>query len=886
MESLLTTDIYDITSNVKELQERYISEEDPETLAIGIFGYLADIHSLILQNSTITAGEMGNELFPQRAKFERNVINHAIYQCIEDINAIPAEISAIIGLFEEDIYNYSVSDKFILDKDIVLGVDDYEFHLPYDVIIKKTVLPNNEVGYSAQYDMSRKNPLSDIVNPYLVAPFRQKYGNKNIIFFYVTLMQVSHSTISKTTLTNNAVENKTVVFEFEDQLADFLVKVTEGNKVRYLTPVFEGMGLEQNLKEDFCYYSYADESHIKIRFDSLSYVPKINAKIEIQVKTTKGASGNFEYNTSKELYPILESSRFSYKKIMAILRFASNSIGGLDRKSVAELRKILPKEILSRGSITCWQDLENYFNMMNTDLNRLIIQKRVDNQFERSYFAYMLMKDNFGNVVPTNTFDIDIADSDFDMHDNRKYILKPGVFIQYKDINTNNAVIVKRTEENSAELDALEAEDRVNFIYTCPFMMVVTADPLHVSYYLNLINTMVQTDFTYVNENALVQYICTNVKWYREYNNNPNSYFMEFAFSQNLDTGYNLIEVDDNNVIQVNKLKVFAVFFNDGKENVPYAYAECKYNTDYKEGKYTYAYKLELKTEDNLSDDNRIYITGLKRAGSTDEAKMLLTPHVGVKIYICTNFNDDYGVFGRYDIDPIVPDLDDYTVCNMYTLNGGLKFYENYSEIISSQVTDIFIEDIYTTHTGFHVMRVPCIRRSYATIESNLANFVDNINFKKAYIDNALYILEDNFLIDFKFFNTYGPSRTYTLDRAGTKLIDRVNLTLDFELKLLQNSDKNTKDYILKDIKDTIEDLNDISSLHIPNLITDITTKYRESIEYLEFKGFNGYGPGIQHIYRQDFNVLTGTKDINMVPEFLTVHTDLDMTPDINITLV
>ena len=185
MESLLTTDIYDITSNVKELQERYISEEDPETLAIGIFGYLADIHSLILQNSTITAGEMGNELFPQRAKFERNVINHAIYQCIEDINAIPAHISAIIGLFEEDIYNYSVSDKFILDKDIVLGVEDYEFHLPYDVIIKKTVLPNNEVGYSAQYDMSRKNPLSDIVNPYLVAPFRQKYGNKNIIFFFI-----------------------------------------------------------------------------------------------------------------------------------------------------------------------------------------------------------------------------------------------------------------------------------------------------------------------------------------------------------------------------------------------------------------------------------------------------------------------------------------------------------------------------------------------------------------------------------------------------------------------------------------------------------------------------------------------------------------------------
>lgn len=883
MESILNTDIYDLVESVQDIEERYIDEEDPATLAVGIFGYMADIHATILQNSTITAGELGNELFPQRAKFERNVINHAIYQCIEDINAVPAQISAILGIFEKDLDDYMVSDKFVVDKEITFAIDNYPYHLPYDVIIKRTTLPNNEVGYSAQYDMSRKNPLSQIVNPYLVAPFRQKYGNKDVIYIYVNLLQVEHRTITKNTITNNAVENKTVVFQFDDQLADFYVKVTEGDKETYLTPVFEGMGLEQGLSEDFCYYSYADESHIKIRFDSLSYIPRINAKIDIILKTTKGAECNFEY--FNEIYPIISSDTYKYKRLYTILNFTSKSAGGLDRKSVDELRKMLPKEALSRGSITCSQDLENYFNMMNTHLNRLILQKRVDNQFERSYFAYMLMKDDFGNVVPTNTFDVDLAFSDFDTHDNRKYVLKPGCYIQYTDIETNSAVVIKNNEENADKIAELEANDRINFLYTCPFLLVVTGDPLHVSYYLNLTNTYAQTDFTYVNENALIQYICSNVKWVREYNNNPNSYFLSFEFAQNMNLDYDLIVVDDNNRIELNRLKVFAVFYNDGKENVPYAYAECQFATIPGDNDTTFYYKMEIKTEDILSDDNRIYVTGLKRAGSTEESKMLLSPHVGVKIYICTNFNDEYGVFGRYDLDAIVPDLDDYTVCNMYTVNGGLKLYENYSEIISSQVTDIEVEDIYTTQVGFHIMRVPCIRRSYATIETNLANFIDNINYKKSYIDYALYILEDNFLIDFKFFNTYGPSRTYTLDRSGTELIDRVNLTLDFELKLLQNSDKNTKDYILKDIKDMIEDLNDISSLHIPNLITDITTKYRESIEYLEFKGFNGYGPGIQHIYRQDFNVLTGQQDVNMIPEFLTVHTDLDMTPDVNITL-
>ena len=399
MENILSTDIYELVSSVKDLEERYIDEESPETLALGIYGYLADMHATLLQNSIITAGELGNELFPSRAKFERNVIAHAIIQNIENINAVPATISAILGIFEDDFDKYMVSDKFIIDKEIPFGVGDYEYHLEYDVIVSRTILPNNKNSYSAMYDMTLTNNLSKITNPYLQAPFMQKYNGRNMIFFYIELMQVHHETFTKTLITNNLVENKTVLFQFDDQLADFTVRITEGDEVVYLTPVFEGMGVEDNLK-DFCYYEYADASHIKVRFDSISYVPKINAKIDIMIKTTKGAECNFEY--TKELFPVIGSENYNYKRVMTRLQFASDSAGGLDRKSVEELRKMLPKEALSRGSITCWQDLENYFNMLNTDENRLIIQKRVDNQFERSYFAYMVLKDSYGNVVKIN----------------------------------------------------------------------------------------------------------------------------------------------------------------------------------------------------------------------------------------------------------------------------------------------------------------------------------------------------------------------------------------------------------------------------------------------------------------------------------------------------
>lgn len=886
MAKLWTSDVYDLVETVKDLEDRYVDTEDSDTLAVGIYGYLASIGATLLQNSAITTGELGNELFPARAKFERNVINHAIIQNIQTINAVPATIKGIFGIYEEDLEKYMTNDKFIIDKEIPFSIQDFEYHLEYNIIVKRTLLPNAQYAYSAQYDIGRKNNLSNITNPYLQAPFTQRYNGKNMIFFYIELMQVTHTSIIKNIITNNLVENKTLLFNFSDQLADFYIIVTDGDEKIYLTPVFEGMGLEENL-ENFCYYSYVDANTIRVRFDSISYVPKINAKIDIRVKTTRGTEANFEYN--KAVFPVITSDNYNYKRIMTYLQFASNSTGGLDRKSVDELRKMLPKEALSRGSITCWQDLENYFNMLNTDENRLIIQKRVDNQFERSYFAYMVLKDSYNNVIPTNTFDIEVQDDAFDTHDNRKYVLKPGCYIKYDDFKNNRGRIIKRTAENSDQLDEWSANDKTNFIYTTPFMVVVTGDPLYVSYYLTLVNTQAQLDFTYVNTNATTQFICTNVHWYRHYITSNDTYFMEFVLAPNIANGNPLITFDENNKVKENKLKVYVVFYNDGGYNAPYAYAEAQFVNTYDGSSNSYRYKAEFKTNDVLNDDNKVYITGLTRASSmVPTENLILTPHVGVKIYVCAQLDDDYGVFGRHDLDSIVPEgLEDYTVCNMYTVQDGLRFYENYSEIISSQVTDIKIEGEYTDHDGFRIMRVPCIRRSYVELEECMQEFIENINYKKAYIDQALYLLENNFMIDFKFFNTYGPSRIYTRDRYGydKQLIDRVNLTMNFEVRLLQTSDKNTKDYILNDIKEIVEDLNDISSLHIPNLITEITNKYQESIEYIEFLGFNDYGPGVQHLYRQDYNVTTGLQDVNMVPEFLTVHTDTDMTPDINIRL-
>ena len=133
--------------------------------------------------------------------------------------------------------------------------------------------------------------------------------------------------------------------------------------------------------------------------------------------------------------------------------------------------------------------------------------------------------------------------------------------------------------------------------------------------------------------------------------------------------------------------------------------------------------------------------------------------------------------------------------------------------------------------------------------------------------------------MDFKFFNTYGPAKFFTWDNA-LELLDRTNISLFFKLKLKPNFDSNIVEDIRKDIKDYVEDINQIQSFHIPNLITYITNKYKDSIVFFEFVSINGKDASYQHIYAMD------VPDGIMVPEFVNINTLPDGTPDITIELV
>lgn len=878
----LSDDIYEISETINEIQKNFIEEETEETLAVGMYGYLADIQSLQIQNSIILGAELGNELFPSRAKFEKNILAHSIIQNITDINAVPAKIDILIGIEEDILNNLFISNKCVIDASYPIYIENFEFHLPYNLIITKSITVNEEVVYSARYDTSRENELSDITNPYITTPFIQLLNTKRYVYLNCRLLQVQQTTEYKKLLTSSAIENKTFEFSITDQLAAFEVKVIEGDDVTWLKPIFEGVGIDNDTNK-YCFYTFISTNTIRIRFDSISYMPKINAKIEVYVNTTKGATGNFEYNTS--FFTTLSSDTYNYKNLNVVIVPVSNSEDGLDRKTTDELRRLLPKEALSRGSITNMQDLENYFTVVNTIDNILVPRKKVDNQFERTYYAYLLLKDQYSNVIPINTINLEIPLDKFETHGNRKYVIKQGCGIEY-DGEVGRVIDVDN--------DFID-DDKLRYVYTPPFMVVVNADPLYVSYYISLMDSISYLDFTYINQEAVLQFISTNLSWKRSYITERDTYILTTKISQNINSDQGLIKYDEEGNIIEENLKVIAVLYNSDSES-PYRYQYgtlCNPELEdtettivdgvIKQNGAIFKYEFRFTTDDILSDDNKIKINNVYVPGLEEEAidYGYFTGNVKVRLYVLAKLPEGQN-FGLYDLDSIVPAkaLDGFTVCNMYTVIGGLNFYTNYTHLMNSAIEDISIKGDYgILSKGFRIKSVPVLRYSYSLMEDQMMQFIREIEKKKSYIDDALDHIENNFEIDFKFFNTYGPSKIYTLDEKGEQLVDRVNLTLNFELKLLKTADILTKDYIIKDLKDIIEDLNTMDSLHIPNIITTITNTYRNSIEYFEFLGFNDYGPGVQHLYRNE------TEDVSIVPEFLTIHTMTDLTPDINIIL-
>lgn len=981
----LTSDVYGIHAFVDKIKQNFTPEVSESTLVLGIFGYMGEMFSTQLQNDIVMASEFSNESIATKAKFEKNVIAHALGVGLTDINARPAQLDVLLTFIEDDIIEWANARdadgndlpwEFIFDKDTPIYIGDFEFHVDYDIKIRKILLENagveNKFVYSARYIMDIDNPVSDITNPYLTPPVKMNVNGMNVIFTKCTLRQVELSTIYKKVLSDNSISAKTTTFDFEGQLAAFTIDVTEGANTTHMVPVYDGLSVEVQ-KYPYFYYTYLDADTIRIKFDRYSYQPRINSEVKINLYTTQGEAGNFTFDP--DVYPgyAFESDKYEYSNIGCEIRpVTGESSYGTDKKTVEELKQLIPKEALSRGSITNLADLENYFNMLNTDASKLYFYKKRDNALERLYYSFMVMKDSYNVIIPTNTIDIMVTADQLQTEDNSgKLVFKKGQVIRLVD---DIGYIYTPEDGEILDYDG-------SFYYTIPYSFIINTYPLYGMYYLSTMDANKFLDFTYINENCLYQFIATYINWYRGYLENPNTYEMSISLEQNIVDEISMLIYDESGNIIGSNVRVVAVFYND--EDKEYRWAEAEF-VGAEPSVNIFSFKFKFTTEDYIDIENRIRIdTGMYDIGTETESYGHFDANTKCIIHILSKQGGGTDLNG---LDNIVPGLDGWVVSNSYTVVDGIDFFYDYSEIIESVIvvekeeteedtsaedevitdgeatvstfslirsatapiigetdevvpgdeyveSDVDISEEQNTEdssvdlndeelnsddnivndssdsgvdpgsgkpidpeTGnaetdpeeevpdgpkewFRIKSVPVVKADYFDSEDKVIEFSKELVTRKNYIDYATQVLEDAFGMDFKFFNTYGPSKLFTTDNQ-LAYVNHTNLSLTFNIKLKPNYDTNIINDIIADIKDYIEDINEISSLHMPNLITYITNTYCESLVFFEFVDMNGYGPGVQHLYSMEM------PDAVITPEFLNVQALKDGTPDITLIMM
>ena len=468
-------------------------------------------------------------------------------------------------------------------------------------------------------------------------------------------------------------------------------------------------------------------------------------------------------------------------------------------------------------------------------------------------------------------------------------VMKPGSKI-YLAPGDRYAKLVENYDELTEE-EKLKM-DSEGFLYMNPFLCIINKSPLYTSYILDIFNVEKDLHFTYINQDSEYQYIASTVNWYRQYYTDRTKYKMDIQILQNIDnieSGILITESENYQKIIDAKLRVIAVFY-DNKGIRPYRWLEADFK-DYDPEGFILDYQFVFDTvdtdgkSDKYDESNRIKITNMKDVTPRKEIVQpaFVKEKVKCKILVFAEFPD--GEYGRGSWDKWIPGLEGYTLTNEYDIADDLELFYNYTQIMSSdmkvtQYDPNTVKDesdlknvVLGDTTWYTALRMPVIRDLYITTEKRMSSFIKDVERRRAYIEKCILELEDSFGVDLKFFNTYGPSTLFYLEDGSN--INRTNLTLTFKMKPYTMSDVYIKDNIIVDIKEYLEDINNIQDFHAPNLTTYIETKYKDQLIYFEFVDFNGYGPGNQHIYMPE------SYHGDIVPEFLNININNDINSDI-----
>lgn len=872
--SEISSSVYNIEKKwLEEVAPKYFNVDEINLLQVGLFGYINEVMANSVEDNMYMLQVLSNEIFPNKAVLPNSIYSYAALAKYEDFNAKPASIPFILAIRKEDILKYA--DDRVNYKEIVISrysklmiEGEIPFMLDYDIRIIAR-LSNDKKDYilSAQYVFDIRNPISDIKTPYIKTIVLTE-EREEFLFLRLDAHQIDRLEKKYMVYSNDIIENLNYEVPFEGTLADFNVYYREPNSDNYIQLEKYFVDSYKPEEEYFCFFNYTGENIINISFSAHPnyFKPEFNSELLVEIFVTLGSKGNFTYTGDLAEFSFHKNDFKKLSKLTTFTQVLGDSKGGLDKLFVDEIKKNIVKEFSTRGNLITESDLNNYFNSMAKNCNIYFVKKR-DDLIKRIYSTFLLLRDKEDNIIPTNTIHLRMFDEEFDNYVEGSNIntLKAGTLFKLEDREGNIAVKDPNIYSESEIIDLdLDPE---NYFYSCPFLIKLSKDPFFVSYYLNSVFDTYILNYSYSNKNALDEFVINGINITRN-SITSNDYKLRLTLTTSIDMA-RLVSFSDGEITDLDSLKLKG-FIKENKSYTGYINFEL---VDADKDNLSLVFEATLTTNDFINTDGKLNLTSCVYKCNPSEEIIFEGFNIGnneVAIDLAIFFND-YEDKGKDNLTNLVPGMGDYCLTNIYSTDDNVQLFKNLNNIMTSTVllkaTDG--DDLY-----YKIKSVPMVRHLYLQQNENMEMLIKLLDEFRGMLSKSLELMENNFNIDMKFYNTYGNSKFFYIGRED-ELLDKLGLTIRFNIKisgevntLLINSIKGfIIDYIERSNNDSI------NYVYISNLMRELELNFI-NITFIEFIGFNEYNSANQIIENSftGFENLSKEQINNFVPEYLNIN--------------
>ena len=887
----LGTDVYSAEEDLLKLAAKYFYDgENVElsTLRPSVFGMFSQAAALIMKNGMFHRNALYDEFFLNSASFDSSIYNFASELNYTIGLATPAKVTLAFGLKEADlIANSDIiggdtgNRVFKIDKFSLIYMDKFQYMLPNSVIIQCKKLGTTTNGsswqFTANYQLSEWH-LKDysITNPYIKL-YRSSSNGESYVIIELVAYQMSYRETTAEIYESDINIRLSWILQFENQLAGFktlMRRPTENDYEIISTAVFNSSEAP-SAGTTYYYYDYPSSSEVEIYFGEVpDYRPPYGSGMRFFTYSTLGSAGNFSYNgaVSFRLVTSDEDIALGYTDKSGVKVYCKNisdSTGGSDRPSALEIKDALIKSKLIRNNLITDYDLDVFFNsqIVKDVVNggEITFFKHRDDVIRRMFSAFSLLRDNYRRVVPTNTVSFIV---DYERLEGMKNSIKPGTIVIYDSV----ARVYRILEEE--EYPEAYINDPRNFIYAIPYLLAFKIDPFPRMIYYSVDVDLDQP--MYMKEDPVFSWeVLINNLQIKRGSVYDNEYYISLNLNHNINSFVTPIEATGE---ASDYLKVRLLF----KSDVSDEYYFCV-DLERELGSEN-TYSAYLHTEDEIDSDGSIVLYSV--AGTHNlvnlSGEQITQVSVPEKFKIeAVVLYDALGCEGAGVSSEIASES--ITLHPMFqsmidlsgSLSTGASYQYGIAAIFGQGEDDFFYfhrnksnfmysDALINSNASIVFHNIPVIGLKYFSDRDNYKEVNRVLRVYETLLDQNKSRLENNTMISFKFYNSYGVSRCYQ--------VDSTNLFIEMKIKLNVNKTQELDARIRAAIVSYVEQSNAKNVVDFSSIITLLRNTFPE-ILLINIVGLNSLGiQSIERFPTKNPENMTVDELRNYVPEYLNVN--------------